>query len=231
MLKASHKIKYMRILSFNNAQELANQTEVLMREFCVAKQEVLRGFFPTGKSAETFYANLRKDSFWKHRFQGLQIDEFAQPDHLFLSTLQNQVIIPLSLEDQFETIDPEWTPQQMDSHIRNVVSHKIDFAILGLGPNGHIGFHEPNQGDQNFLGGTVTLTEQSFKRVKGATSRTAMTFGAGSFLKAEKIFLLATGEEKESIFKKFLESPPTSAIPATLLKDHKDFTVLTTFKV
>ena len=231
MHPASHKIKYMRILSFNNAQELANKTEVLMREFCESKKDLLRGFFPTGKSAEALYANLRNDRFWQQKFQGLQIDEFAQPNHLYLSTHQSQIIQPLQLEDQFETIDPTWTEQQMNAHIQNVISHKIDFALLGFGPNGHIGFHEPGQGDQKFLGGTVNLTEQSFKRVKGATTRTAMTFGAGSFLKAEKIFLIATGEEKEPTFRKFLDSRPTSELPATLLKDHADFTVLTTFKV
>ncbi len=221
----------MRILSFNNTNELAARTEVLIREFSESKMTLLRGFFPTGRSAEIFYTRLSADSFWQQKFQGIQIDEFAQPDHLFLSQLQQQLIFPLGLEDQFETIDPTWSDQQMKSHIQLVLSHTIDFALLGLGPNGHIGFHEPGLGDQNYLGGQVELSEQSFKRVKGATTRKANTFGAGAFLKAEKIFLIATGDEKEMVFKKFIKSPPTSDLPATLLKNHKDFTVLTTFKL
>ncbi len=220
----------MRILSFNSSEDLANQTEVLMRELAESKQDLIRGFFPTGKSAEMFYAKLRMHSYWHAKFLGLQIDEFAQPGHLFLSQLQRQIILPLGLEDQFDTIDPTWNELEMKEHILSVISHKIDFALLGLGPNGHIGFHEPGAGDQNFLGGKVILTEQSSKRVLGATTRTALTFGAGSFLRAEKIILIAIGGEKEMIFQKFLTTAPTSELPATLLKNHPDFTVLTTFK-
>ncbi len=220
----------MKILSFNNADELASRTEVLMREFCEFKPTPLRGFFPTGRSAEALYSKLRSDPYWRHRFNGIQIDEFAQPEQLFLSQLRNQLILPLGLEDQFETIDPMWTEAQMKAHIQNVLSHPIDFALLGLGPNGHIGFHEPGRGDKTFLGGQVELTDQSFKRVQGATTKIANTFGAGAFLKASKIWLIATGDEKLMVFKKFLKSEPTSDIPATLLKDHPDFTLLTTFQ-
>ena len=150
----------MRILSFNNAQDLANQTEVLMRELAQSKQHLIRGFLPTGRSAEGFYAKLREDKYWHAKFMGLQIDEFAQPGHLFLTQLQKQIILPLGLEDQFETIDPTWNELEMKEHVRSVTSHKIDFALLGLGPNGHIGFHEPGVGDEKFMGGQVTLTEK-----------------------------------------------------------------------
>ncbi len=219
----------MRILSFNNADELARQTEVLMREFHHELQRPLRGFFPTGRSAEDFYALLRNDPIWRQNFFGIQIDEFNQPEQLFLSQLQSQVILPLDLQEQFETLDPIWSDQEMKLHIRNVLSREIDFALLGLGPNGHIGFHEPGLGDQTFLGGQVELSEQSYKRVKGATTRNAITFGAGAFLKAKKIFMIATGEEKIAIFSQFLKTAPSIDLPASLLKDHADFTVLTTF--
>ncbi len=113
--------------------------------------------------------------------------------------------------------------------------------MLGLGPNGHIGFHEPCNEIKNFdkkidpfvqssgtsyLGGLTTLREESFQRVKNAPSKMAFTFGAGSFLKAEEIILLVTGEGKKEIYQKFLAAEPTSTLPATLLKNHPNFTVI-----
>jgi len=219
----------MKILSFNNAEDLANQTEVLFRQLYDLKQRALRGFLPTGRSAEGFYRLLRATSFWKMKFQILQIDEFTQSDRLFYTSLKTQVIDPLGLENHFEAIEPSWSDEQMQTHIKQVLSLPIDFALLGLGPNGHIGFHEPGCGDQNFLGGRVRLSPQSFKRVAGASAPWALTFGAGSFLKAEKILMIVTGEEKAQIYQKFLETELTGDLPASLLKQHPDFTVLTTF--
>ncbi len=220
----------MRILSFKNADELAAQTEVLFREMFEKKARAqLRGFFPTGKSAEKFYERLRQNPFWNKKFHLLQIDEFAQLEPVFFKTLLEQMIKPLDLD--FESINPMWDEQTMREHIIRVTSRPIDFCLLGLGPNGHVGFHEPNCGDENFMGGRVHLSEQSFQRVKNATTPWALTFGAGSFLKAEKIMMIATGPEKENIFKKFIHLPATPELPATLLKSHPDFTVLTTFEV
>ncbi len=216
----------MRILTLNNIEEVASQTEVLMRELFNKKKEVIRGFFPTGKSADSFYSRLRSDQFWRRKFLGLQIDEFAQNGNLFLSQLQKQLIWPLQLEEQFETIDPSWSDSEMQKHIERVTSLPIDFALLGLGPNGHIGFHEPDIGDESFAGGRVRLTELSMKRVTGAATDSALTFGAGSFLKARRIIMLVVGAEKEPVYREFLESEPSSRIPATLLKGHGDFTVL-----
>ncbi len=225
---ASHKINHMRILSFKNVDELAAQTEVLFREmYEQINKPVLRGFFPTGKSAEKLYARLRENSFWKKKFQLLQIDEFAQPEPIFFQTLLKQIIEPLELN--FEAIQASWSEDEMAQHIERVIARPIDFCLLGLGPNGHIGFHEPGCGDEDFLGGRVHLSEQSFQRVQAAISPWALTFGAGSFLKAQKIIMIATGAEKEIIFQKFIDSKADPEIPATLLKAHPDFTVLTTF--
>ena len=221
----------MRILSFKNTDELAAQTEVLFHEMHEQKaQRPLRGFFPTGKSVEKFYARLSKaQQQWQGKFQVLQIDEFAQPDGIFFAALQTQLLTPLELS--CEAIAPLWTESEMLQHIADVTARPIDFCLLGLGPNGHVGFHEPHCGGADFLGGKIYLSEQSFQRVQMATTRWALSFGAGSFLKAEKLIMIATGPDKENIFKEFLKSPATPDLPATLLKAHPDFTLLTTFDV
>lgn len=231
----SHKITEMKILTLKNEEELANQTEVIFRELAEKNKRRLRGFLPTGRSVEEFYKLLRQNiAYWNDKFQVLQIDEFVGTKRFFYSKLCSELIVPLGLENHQDPIDPSWSDEEMSQHIQTVLSTPIDFALLGLGPNGHIGFHEPKeiQADnlEVFFGGRVYLSDQSFKRVKGAPSQWALTFGAASFLKAKKIILIASGNDKEEIFQQFLNSAPTNKIPATLLKNHSDFTVLTTFK-
>jgi len=219
----------MIIQNLNSEEEVANQTEVIFKKLYQEKKRILRGFFPTGRSAEGFYQKLRNDlPFWQKKFQVIQIDEFIGSERLFYSSLRHLVLEPLSLLSQVEAIDPLWNDAQIKTHIQKTLSEPIDFALLGLGPNGHVGFHEPHITDSPFYGGRVLLSDESFKRVANAPSQTALTFGAASFLKAEKIILIATGKGKEDIYSQFLSSAPTPEIPATLLKTHPDLTVLTT---
>jgi len=230
MVRVSHKINMMRILTFKNEQELAIRTKGLLFEILKEKKSPLRGFCPTGRSVELLYQLLREDpQNWNGKIQALQVDEFISPDRLFFTQLKQKLIDPLNLANQSSVIDPSWSEEEFTNHIQFVLSQPIDFALLGLGPNGHIGFHEPRKKEEDFFGGKIHLTEESFHRVKGASTRWAYTFGAQSFLKAKKIFLIATGEGKEALFQKFVKTNPTHQLPATLLKSHPDFTVLTTF--
>lgn len=193
------------------------------------KKHPLRGFFPTGKSAEPFYQTLiQKTDFWKNQFQVLQIDEFIGGDRFFYRALQKSILEPLQLTEHAETIRSDWTEAEFQQHLTKVISSPIDFALLGLGPNGHIGFHEPSLNQTNFLGGKVNLSDESFRRVSGAPSRSAYTFGASSFLMAERIILIASGAQKKAIFEQFLANPESASLPASLLKKHPNFTVLST---
>ena len=227
----------MRILTVKNTDELSSQTEGLFRELLQAKGRPLRGFLPAGKSAEGFYQCLVADKArWQGQVQFLQIDEFKSDKskndgEFFLKTLKQQILNPLSLMSMAEVIDSQWTEGQFQKHIQTVLRRPIDFALLGLGPNGHIGFHEPGVHGSEYLGGLVELSEESYRRVKGAPSRLALTFGAGSFLKAEHLILLVTGDGKKEIFQKFLASEPTSQLPASLLKAHPHFTVISSISV
>ena len=242
MRGVSHRIILMRIINVNSATELSSQTEALFHSLLQKKQSAIRGFLPAGKSAEGFYQALITDQKrWTQQIQFLQIDEFQGVDNFFLKTLQSQILEPLELLPQAEIIQASWTENEFQAHIKKVLLHSIDFALLGLGPNGHIGFHEPSSENKSFdqktdpfaqssgadyLGGLTMLTEESFRRVKKAPSKMAFTFGAGSFLKAKEIILLVTGEGKNEIYQKFLATEPTGTLPATLLKSHPNFTVI-----
>ena len=107
----------------------------------------------------------------------------------------------------------------------------IDLMVIGIGPNGHIGFNEPD----NFLlpdTHIAVLTEETkeankrfFDSVEQVPDK-ALTMGMGSILKAKKILMLVSGKSKTEIFKKFLQGEISTSNPSSFLHLHNDVTVL-----
>ncbi len=103
----------------------------------------------------------------------------------------------------------------------------IDFQILGIGRNGHIGFNEPGSHVNSV---TRLITLDHLTRFDAAyefgsianVPRKAITMGVGSILKAKRIVLLAWGERKANIIKAAVEGPVTEFIPASYLQGHKN---------
>lgn len=107
----------------------------------------------------------------------------------------------------------------------------VDIQLLGLGHNGHIGFNEPAD---NFPVAThcVTLTESTIN----ANSRLfdsiddvpheAYTMGIGTIMKAKKILVVASGEDKAAIVKQAFFGPVVPEVPASVLQLHPDVTVI-----
>lgn len=188
----------------------------------------LKTFLPTGQTPRLLYQRLRenRDS-WKKSLIPIQIDEFISSERLFYTQLQSELIGPLNLNDAALCIDPSQSDVAFFDHVQRVLDIGPHLAILGLGPNGHVGFHEPGVGDHTFLGGRVKVSEETRIRVSSNAPSQAFTFGVGSFLKAPSVLLLVTGNSKTQILKKFLNSIETPELPASFLKSHKDITLIT----
>lgn len=107
----------------------------------------------------------------------------------------------------------------------------IDLMVLGIGPNGHIGFNEP---DEYLVSPThVTKLTQAtldanarFFDKEEDVPKNAITMGVGSIMKAKKILMLISGENKKEIAKELFEGKITTKNPATLLLLHPDVVVL-----
>jgi glucosamine-6-phosphate deaminase len=214
----------MRILRFKNVNEVAGAVEEELR-LLVQKHSPIRFFAPTGKTPLALYERLRKDSqFWRGKLDPIQIDDFIQEDTPFLKTLNSEIVNPLGLK--ISAWDPKFSDSEASAYISKILSKPVHLALLGLGPNGHVGFHEPGH-PSGFLGGRLEVSEETRARVDGATTREVFTFGVGAFLNAEEIILIVTGKEKEKIFKQFENSPPTENLPGSLLKPHRNLKIFT----
>lgn len=125
--------------------------------------------------------------------------------------------------------DAEKACREYDEIIENVGG--IDLQLLGLGHNGHIGFNEPAD---SFSKGTncVDLTESTIEANKRFfeseedVPRQAYTMGIGSIMKAKKIVVVVSGEDKAEILKKVVCGPITPEVPASVLQLHPDVTIV-----
>ncbi|MEI6945570.1 glucosamine-6-phosphate deaminase [Paraflavisolibacter sp. H34] len=115
---------------------------------------------------------------------------------------------------------------QGEEYDRRIESYGgLDFQLLGIGRNGHIGFNEPG----SHVGSpTRLITLDPITRFDAAyefggmanVPRKAITMGVGTILKAKRIVLLAWGERKAGIIKQAVEGPVTEFVPASYLQGH-----------
>jgi glucosamine-6-phosphate deaminase len=99
----------------------------------------------------------------------------------------------------------------------------LDLAILGLGPNGHIGYNEPGSSAESRTR-VVALTRESRSQAsaywEGAVPipDQAMTMGVGTLLEAKQIVLVVIGEAKAGILRRTLNEPMSADVPASWLR-------------
>ena len=107
----------------------------------------------------------------------------------------------------------------------------IDLQLLGLGPNGHIGFNEPADA---FVKGTnkVALTASTidanarFFASRDDVPTHAYTMGIGSIMKAKRVLLVVNGEKKAQAVKDCFFGPIKPQAPGSILQLHPDFTLV-----
>ena len=101
-------------------------------------------------------------------------------------------------------------------------------AILGLGQNGHVAFHEPSL-NTNFFSGCLKLDLETTKRLGLEPETRVVSYGLNAFLKSKAILLIVRGETKKTIFTQVMQA--NCKLPAAFLLKHYDVTVVVDFKV
>jgi glucosamine-6-phosphate deaminase len=105
----------------------------------------------------------------------------------------------------------------------------LDVSALGIGLNGHIGFNE--DGVDFNLNAHVSPLSETTKKVMGKyfEREYALEYGISQGMKqitaARKVVLIASGANKADILKKALEGPVSNAVPASILRQHKNYFV------
>lgn len=107
----------------------------------------------------------------------------------------------------------------------------IDIQVVGIGPNGHVGFNEP---DNELVGPThkTALTQSTidansrFFESADLVPTMALTMGMKTILSARRILLVVNGSAKHAPLQKLLSGAITTRCPITLLNLHNDVTLV-----
>lgn len=105
----------------------------------------------------------------------------------------------------------------------------IDVAIVGLGMNGHIGMNEPGTSPSlhSHVAEIDPLTQQvgqKYFKEKTHISK-GLTLGIADLMEAKNVILIVSGSKKAEIVRRVLEEEISEQLPASLLRNHENFSV------
>jgi len=108
----------------------------------------------------------------------------------------------------------------------------IDLQLLGLGPNGHIGFNEPGDAFElethcvDLTAATIEANKRFFDGNEDLVPKQAYTMGIKTIMQARKVLVVVNGKAKAEAVKAMITGPVTPACPGSILQMHPDCTVV-----
>jgi glucosamine-6-phosphate deaminase len=231
----------MDILVKNSAPEAAETLAEIIAGQIRTKANATIGF-ATGRTMDAVYHNLvelnKKNELDCSLVNAFAIDEYIglpQKDpQSYASYLDLHVFDRLNFDKKniyipdVHSADLDQACYQYEDDIRKCGG--FDLVILGIGLNGHIGLNEPGSAidSRTRIVGLSCATRNSNKVLfKDRTvPQTAITLGIGTILESTHCVMLATGETKSEIIQRFVNGDIHSKVPATALKQHKNFKLI-----
>jgi len=199
--------------------------------------------FPTGKTPEGMYHELivryQQGAFDPSALRVFVLDEYVGVTHddfrSLYGWLQRVLFTPLGISATQITPLPGDAADPVaacrEYHATLVAAGGLDLAILGLGPNGHIGYNDP-PADATATTRVLNLSESSLATcAKDWGSRDqllpqALTIGMDLLLAAKQKLLIVAGAHKREILQQSLHGPVTPEVPASYLQQAANVTVI-----
>ncbi|WP_208677954.1 glucosamine-6-phosphate deaminase [Synechococcus elongatus PCC 11802] len=223
----------MRCLVFLSATEVVQSVADRIADRLQAQPQLTLGL-ATGRTMVPLYAELlRRPINWQH-CRVFALDEYwglaANHPASFAAELQRRFCQSAGLRpDQVEflngaALDPVQEAQRYRRCLEQVGG--LDLQLLGVGENGHLAFNEPGSARESRVR-LVQLSDRTRQQNAGAfggdpeaVPRTALSLGLADILEARELLWLVTGSSKANILAQSLQSPPSTAIPASYLQEH-----------
>lgn len=232
----------MRIVACKNYEDMSRKAASLIAAQVVLKPDCVLGLATGGSPVGTYQQLIKwyeKGDLDFSQVRSVNLDEYVGLDetsdqsyvYFMRDNLFNHVNIDLNNTNVPCGVNPNAEEEcaRYDEVIRNYGG--IDLQLLGMGPNGHIGFNEP---DDHFPMGThkVELTDATIQANKRFfekeedVPRYAYTMGVGSIMAAKRIVMVVSGKGKAEIVKKAFAGPVCPEVPASILQLHPDFVLV-----
>ncbi|WP_332646947.1 glucosamine-6-phosphate deaminase [Lysinibacillus sp. 54212] len=191
----------------------------------------------TGGTMLPLYENLRSSNCDFSQCTSFNLDEYVglEKEHpeSYLSFMNNRLFHAKPFKQSYLP-DGEAEDVQAEAKRYEALLQKntLDFQLLGVGENGHIGFNEPGT---PFSSEThVVMLTESTRRANARffnsiheVPKLAITMGISTIMRAQCILLIAVGEKKRAALEALISGEISEQIPVTCLQKHPNVKVLT----
>ena len=232
----------MRIYAAKDYKDMSRKAANLISAQVIMKPDAVLGL-ATGSTPVGAYEQLRE---WHDKgdldfsaIRSVNLDEYKglprDNDQSYYYFMNHHFFSKVNVKPE-RTFLPDGTEPDSDKACRaynEIIAGVggIDLQLLGLGHNGHIGFNEPAPVFEKATH-CVDLTESTIEANKrffasaDEVPKQAYTMGIGTIMKAKKILVVVSGEDKAEIVAKAFSGDVTPEVPASILQMHQDVTVV-----
>ncbi len=149
--------------------------------------------------------------------------------HIHEEFLNDVDILPENVHILDGTVSKEQISEYCVAYDR--AARHIDLMIMGVGEDGQIGFNEPGSYAKSrtrlvqLTHGTRKVQSSPFFGLEN-TPKMAITMGIQTVMRADRIILMAWGENKARVVQKVVEGEVTGQVPASYLQGHPNIDVV-----
>lgn len=232
----------MNVIVVDTYKEIGEKAADIFLAQLLIKPDSILGL-ATGSTPLSLYESLIKrykaDRIDFSKVTSFNLDEYVglTPDHeqSYRYFMDNNLFNHINI-DKSKTFVPDGLVEDADA-FGKAYDQKIkdmgyiDLQILGIGPNGHIGFNEPSDvftysTHKVDLAETTIKANSRFFASEADVPRQAISMGIGTIMKSKKIILMATGEAKAQAIHDAVYVDPAPQHPASILQFHQNVTVI-----
>ena len=224
----------MKVIRVNDANEGGKKAFEIIKDGMENGVKVLG--LATGSTPETLYKEMTTSDLDFSDMTSVNLDEyvgldgsdeqsyrFFMNDHLFNKKPFKETFVPNGKAEDLEA--------ECKRYDGVIAEHPLDLQVLGIGRNGHIGFNEPGTPFDvtthvvELTESTIEANKRYFDKVEDVPTH-ALSMGIGSIMQSKKILLMAFGTDKADAIKGMIDGEVTVDLPASVLQNHDDVTVI-----
>lgn len=185
----------------------------------------------TGSTPLKLYEKIRTSGWDVSHVTTVNLDEYIglSPDspQSYNYYMQEELFKYMNFKNTYLPNGMAEDPQEECERYEQILKENpVDLQILGIGPNGHIGFNEPGTSFHSLTHvaeltpSTREANKRFFEKDEEVPTK-AITMGISSIMAAKEIIMLAFGEGKADVVRKMVEGPVSVDCPASVLQKHE----------
>ncbi|VEE21750.1 glucosamine-6-phosphate deaminase NagB [Streptococcus equinus] len=217
-----------------------NQVEGGKKAFELLKAEMENGIktlgLATGSTPLSFYNELVNSDLDFSEMTSINLDEYvglaAENDQSYHHFMQENLFQYKPFKESFLPNGLATDLQAEAKHYDQIIAeHLIDFQILGIGRNGHIGFNEPGTPFDmtthivDLTQDTIEANSRFFDSMEEVPKQ-AISMGIHSIMQSKMVVLMAYGKDKADAIDQMINGPISEALPASVLQNHPNVVVI-----